>query len=771
MSSTMIRTAISLVWLTLVALASHAQVNDAARALKLLPAPKEVQMAEGRIVIKPTTTILISDAEDRFAAETLQKEIHERTGMRLSIESVNAASKTIGHISLGRLTDRGLRAYLESQGVRVDKFYGADLNGNDSAKRDYAIRHYPKHDYVEKDSEQYAEKHDSNKCDSIPNGVYDQGYIIRVTDSGVLVAGCTAQGLFYGAQTLRQLLRPDGFGGKTLAIPALVIRDWPSMEWRGVSDDISRGPIPTFDYLKTQIRTLAEYKINMLGLNMEHVFDFQTQPLVSPKDAAPKESAAKDAASKEAGTQAALTPTEIKALVDYARRYFITIVPEQQAFGHLHQFLKYEIYSDLAEMPHGHVLTPSNPKTYDLIRQIYGEIVPLFPGLFFHIGSDETFELGLGQTKTLAAQQGLGRVYLEHLQKVFEIMQPYHKQLMFWGDIAVKYPELLTILPKDMIAVPWDYDPKPSYENIITPYTNAGLRVVVAPGAGNWGVIWPDFDSAFVNIRNFIRDGQKHQALGVLNTTWNDDGESLVDMTWPALVFGAAAGWQPGESNIDDFKNSYDWAFYRNDEDRTFADVVDNLDRPHSLLAGIKLDNASNELFWSDPFSAAGAATADKALPVTHELRLSAEHAAESLALNRAKARLHAETLDDMLLAAWHLDTLGLKIQFTAEISRYYWDAYQNQSDGLRVQHDLDEIVDINGRLQSLRDAITEMRRMYSDGWARENRSYWLNNVLVRYDSLAYEVQGKIIAVQAAQRQYWTIKTLPAPEQLGFFLK
>ena len=83
-----------------------------------------------------------------------------------------------------------------------------------------------------------------------------------------------------------------------------------------------------------------------------------------------------------------------------------------------------------------------------------------------------------------------------------------------------------------------------------------------------------------MNIRNFVRDGQKHQAIGALNTTWNDDGESLFDMTWPALVFGAAAGWQPGESNIDDFKNSYDWAFYRNNnDDRTFAEVIENLDR------------------------------------------------------------------------------------------------------------------------------------------------------------------------------------------------
>jgi hexosaminidase len=370
---------IPLACLACLPLASHAQVSDAVRALKILPAPKEVRIVEGRIVIKPSTTILISNAEDRTAAETLQKEIHDRTGMKLSIETVTAAPKTIGHISLGRLTDRGLRSYLESQGVKVDELGSHDLD--------------------------------------------KQGYVIRSTASGVLVAGRTAQGLFYGVQTLRQLLRPEGSGGKMLAVPALVIRDWPSMEWRGVSDDISRGPIPTLDYLKMQIRTLSEYKINLLGFNMEHVFDFQTQPLVSPKEAA-------------------LTPSEIKELVDYASNYYITLLPEQQAFGHLHQFLKYEIYSELAETPHGHVLTPTNPKTYDFIRQVYGEVVPLFPGPFFHIGSDETFELGLGQTKDLAAQQGLGRVYLEHLQKVFEIMQPYHKQLMFWGDIAVKYPEL-----------------------------------------------------------------------------------------------------------------------------------------------------------------------------------------------------------------------------------------------------------------------------------------------------------------------------------------
>ena len=102
------------------------------------------------------------------------------------------------------------------------------------------------------------------------------------------------------------------------------------MEWRGVHDDISRGPIPTLDYMKKQIRMLAAYKVNLLALYMEHVFDFKSQPLIAPKEAA-------------------LTPEQIHEIVDYAQKYYVTILPEQQAFGHLHHALKYEIYSDIAE--------------------------------------------------------------------------------------------------------------------------------------------------------------------------------------------------------------------------------------------------------------------------------------------------------------------------------------------------------------------------------------------------------------------------------------
>jgi hypothetical protein len=87
------------------------------------------------------------------------------------------------------------------------------------------------------------------------------------------------------------------------------------------------------------------------------------------------------------------------------------------------------------------------------------------------------------------------------------------------------------------------------------------------------------------------------------------------------------------------------------------------------------------------------------------------------------------------------------------------------------VYRDIREITGINARLEDLRDATTRVRGLYAKAWAGENRPYWLENVLVRYDMQALRYQQKIGEVEAALRQYRASKTLPAPESLGFYLK
>ncbi len=659
----------------------------AADQLRLIPYPRQVDRQTGSFPVTGMTTVVLSPKhakDDRVAAEMLADEIELATGKKARI--VTSATAPVGSIRLGRLDDAALK----------DDAFHADT---------------------------------------------DEAYLLHVDKSRIVVAGKGDSGTFYGVQTLRQLITPDG---EKAAVPALTIKDWPAMEWRGVHYDISRGPIPTMEYLKKTIRTLSEYKINLFSLYMEYPFAFPEQPIIAPQEAA-------------------ITPAMIKELVTYAALYHITILPQQQAFGHLHHVLKWEMYSDMAERPHGHVLAPTNPKSYEFIKSMYAQLIPLFPSPLFHIGADETFELGLGQTKERAEEVGLGRVYLEHLQKVAEIVKPYHKRLMFWGDIAMHYPELLKILPKDVIAVAWRYDDKANFDAELKPYKDAGLDLFVAPGANNWNLIFPNLDVAYVNVRNFVRDGQKYGAMGMLNTTWMDDGEALFGMTWSPLVLGAACSWQKGECSLDQFADAYDWAFYRNPEDHSFHDALKKLSATHGLLKSVGFHEANDAAFWIDPFSQAWVDYASKALPVAHDLRMDAEQALDLIYRNQAKARLHADTLDPMILGGHRLDLLGMKIQFMQEIGDYYASALANVAAGKPPGRDFNEITGTNARLQDLRDATTRVRDMYAAEWLRENHPYWLGNVTVRYDVLAQSIQLKINEMRRNGRE----NLLPA-DQIGF---
>ena len=127
------------------------------------------------------------------------------------------------------------------------------------------------------------------------------------------------------------------------------------MRYRGIQDDLSRGPFPTLEFQKHQIRVFAAFKANIYSPYFEHTLLYPNQPLAAPPGSA-------------------LTPAEAKELVAYARQYHVTILPEQEAFGHLHHVLKYDLYQDVAETPHGHVLAPGQPGTLPLIKDWFTQI-------------------------------------------------------------------------------------------------------------------------------------------------------------------------------------------------------------------------------------------------------------------------------------------------------------------------------------------------------------------------------------------------------------
>jgi hexosaminidase len=192
-------------YLVLCAAALSALDSDSRPQLKLVPAPKEVQLRDGGFQVGPRTKIFVQlghQSEDRIAAETLAEEVADQSGLRLDILGMKAAGKAEGGaIVLARLQDVRVRRFLARNGLKADELVGED------------------------------------------------GYLLFSDKSHLIVAANTGQGLFYGVQTLRQLLRPDGKG---LICPAVGIRDWPSLERRGVQDDVSRGTAPEF--LKNMLR-------------------------------------------------------------------------------------------------------------------------------------------------------------------------------------------------------------------------------------------------------------------------------------------------------------------------------------------------------------------------------------------------------------------------------------------------------------------------------------------------------------------------------------
>ncbi len=187
---------------------------------------------------------------------------------------------------------------------------------------------------------------------------------------------------------------------------------------------------------------------------------------------------------------------------------------------------------------------PNHPGTLPFLRELFDELLPHFTSPRFNVGCDETWDLGRGQSKSLCAARGNGRVYVDFLKQIHREAAARGRQMMFWGDIILREPELIKELPKDTIALNWGYEPNHPFQQEAGLFAKSKLPFYVCPGTSSWMSLIGRHDNAFANLRHAAKAGRKHGALGFLNTDWGDGGHPQpLAVSYLPYLLGAALSW------------------------------------------------------------------------------------------------------------------------------------------------------------------------------------------------------------------------------------
>ena len=368
----------------------------------------------------------------------------------------------------------------------------------------------------------------------------EQGYLIISMNSSLLIKAECLQGLFYATQTLIQALNVHQ---NKLIVDQFIIIDYPLLQIRGISDDISRGQAPTIPNLKKFVQILSHFKINQYYLvYMQDMFQFKNH----------------DEIGKGRG---AYTKEEIKDLVNFSNERFVDIIPIFQTIGHWENILHNEKYWKYGEFPASNSLNIANDEIYDLLNEMIGELSEVFTSKYFHIAADESWDVGKGASKEFISKVGKGEAYVRHYKKVYDIAKRHgYEKIIIYHDVLYKYEEVLDGLPKDMIIMYWNYRTKENHP-IIDKLKKFDFPLVVSPSICDYNRIFPSITKFEENIGNLVAYGYSKGIEGEVTSSWGDyKNKELRENRIFGFIYSAEVGWN--SKNPVNLLNFWKGAFF-----------------------------------------------------------------------------------------------------------------------------------------------------------------------------------------------------------------
>ncbi|MCE5347674.1 MAG: beta-N-acetylhexosaminidase [Bacteroidales bacterium] len=393
----------------------------------------------------------------------------------------------------------------------------------------------------------------------------NEGYILTVKDNQIKITSRGEAGLFYGCQTLQQLL--EDAKDQQVGITPCLITDWPEIPYRAVHVDI-KYHLDNELYYYQMIDRLAGLKVNAVIIEFEDKLRYRKAP--------------------EIGAYNSISIDEFGAISRYAHERNIEISPLVQGLGHVSFILKHDEYKNLRDNPDiDWVFDPLNPETYKLQFALYEDAIAATPyGKYLHVGGDEVRNYG---NYALGQKSGKNPFELQMywLNKVCEFASEHNRIPIFWDDMLLKYSGLINtteslslsneqiekiwkenqyrldeninLFPKNCVYMRWAYSNPQVLGNVkaMEWYKSHGLKVMGAPAAQNMSAMLPRDNSIFKPIQQFCRVATEIDIDGLLCTLW-DDSSPHFETFWRGLYYYAALSW-----NYEDIEPAYAQMIFR----------------------------------------------------------------------------------------------------------------------------------------------------------------------------------------------------------------
>lgn len=422
--------------------------------------------------------------------------------------------------------------------------------------------------------------------DSKQKSLEDQAYQIDMHQGAITITANASPGLFYGVETLVQLLRRD-MG--TLWFPEGTIVDWPDLQLRHIYWDDSHH-LDHVDELKRDLRQAAFYKINGFVIKLDGHFQYKSAPaVVEPY---------------------ALSPAELQDLTNYGLRYHIQLIPYLDGPAHIAFILKHPEYKKLREYPDSNYeICSTNPASYKLLEGMYQDLLDANKGVkYFYLSTDEPYYLGLAHNSQcneadLAKQLGsAGKVFAKFVDEAGGYLHDQGRNVIFWGESPMK-PSDLASLPSYVIN---GEVYGPAYDKA---FHQRGIRQMIFTSTEGEEKLFPDYfifpksDRLHVASNDEFEDNPglprvddimkkisfdssrvNTSVIGEVDAGWADEGVNP-ETFWLGYVAGGAAGWHPGLPSAPELSSTFYSLFYG-------AKVV-NMDRVYQLMS----DQAQS---WND---------------------------------------------------------------------------------------------------------------------------------------------------------------------------